>query len=30
MSANYLAIPGKVRTDEAPVVLRIKQSVLTL
>ena len=30
MSANYLAIPGKVRTEEAPVVLRIKQSVLTM
>ena len=30
MSANYLAIPGKVRTEEAPVVLRIRQSVLTM
>jgi len=30
MSANYLAIPGKVRTEEAPVVLRIRQSVLMM
>lgn len=30
MSANYLAIRGKVGADALPVVMRIKQSVLTM